>query len=894
MDARWLIAAKFAPPAQGRRQIERARILDRLAPQANRLIVVQAAAGFGKSTLLAQWANRLAGAGTLVAWLNLDEDDRQSEPFVTYLAETLRRSLATVSGEGAAVFASYAGLPARTALSAIISELGRRNRPIALVLDDFHRAESDEIDAIVRLFLDGAPGCVSVALATRSPPRLGLARLRAERRVMMIGDRDLRFNEGETSLFLAAKRPRLDHADWLRFAARAEGWPVALQFARMLLDEGGALSTLSAASEANDLGAYLSEQVFDVLTPEQQDFLLRTSPLETICEESAAAVGVERAGARLREFARSALPMVILSQEPLRFRYHHLLQDFLISRARDSAIDLLDIHRRAARWFASSGDLASAVRHALAGADAPSAADIIEKAGGWRLVYRGLGHLGMILRTVYKTLGEEAIKAPRLALGAAVVAAKSGDLATASDLLKKVAVRGFDQDPERADELRVIDALIKLYCDQPLPDAALDRLTELVGRMDDADPMTPALGTNLVSFFTLQKGDFLRARRFGERAIRYFRQADALFGEMHLYAHIGQAELAIGGLAAAEINYRTMRDLCRERLGEGSDLEAIASVLAAEARCLADDRPASRRLLVPALARIEEGDGWFDVFAAGYLTAIRLELCDHGPAAAYAAIERGSATATRRSMCRLSALLEEELIRVATICGETERAQVACAKAGLSLDAADAGQTTFPVSSLRGDGHALIAARLLIGIDRPQEALTFLQVAEHQAQKNGTPLSRRITARALRALAENRLGRRSQALSFVSTAMGLAGPDKFSRTLLDEGEEFQELAEGIAKASGSDGALRDRVRRLFNPHQVDEAPVRTPDEVGLSQRERQILDLLADGLSNKEIARRIGLDPNTVKYHLKRLYGKLSVERRTTAVVRARNYGLIV
>ena len=891
MEARWLIEAKFAPPAQSRRQIERARILDRLAPQANRLIVIQAAAGFGKSTLLAQWANHLAEAGTLVAWLNLDEDDRQSEPFVTYLAETLRRSLATVSGEGVA--ASYAGLPAKTALLAIISELGRRNRPLALVLDDFHRAESDEIDAVVRQFLDHAPGCVSVALATRSPPRLGLARLKAERRVTMIVDHDLRFNEGETSLFFAAKTPRLDHADWLRFAARAEGWPVALQFARMLLDEGGALSALSAASEVSDLGAYLSEQVFGVLTPEQQDFLLRTSPLEAVSEESAAAIGVERAGARVREFARSALPIVLLSQAPLRFRYHHLLQDFLIQRARDSAIDLLDIHRRAARWFASGGDLASAVRHALAGADAPSAATIIEKAGGWRLVYRGLGHLGMILRTVHKALGDSAIQAPRLALGAAVVAAKSGDLATASDLLEKVVARGFDQDAERADELRVIDALIKLYCDQPLPEAALERLTELVGRMDEADPMTLALGTNLVSFFTLQKGDFLRARRFGERAIRYFRQADALFGEMHLYAHIGQAELATGGLAAAEANYQTVRDLCRERLGEGSDLEAIASVLAAETRCLADDRVASRRLLVPALARIEEADGWFDVFAAGYLTAARLELCDHGPAAAYAALERGSATAKRRAMGRLSTLLEEELIRVATICGETDRAQADCARVGLSLEAADAGQAAFPVSSLRGDGHALIAARLLIKIDRPQDALAFLQVADQQAQTTGTPLCRRIATRVLHALAESRLGRHSQALSFLSIAMGLAGPDKFLRTLLDEGEEFQRLAEDAVRASNSDAALRDRLKRLFNPRHANEAAAPAPDDFGLSRRERQILELLAEGQSNKEIARRIGLDPNTVKYHLKRLFAKLSVERRVTAVVRARDYGLI-
>ena len=268
----------------------------------------------------------------------------------------------------------------------------------------------------------------------------------------------------------------------------------------------------------------------------------------------------------------------------------------------------------------------------------------------------------------------------------------------------------------------MIDALIKLYCDQPLSEAALARLAERVGRMDEKDPMTSALGDNLVSYFTLQKGDSPRARRFGERAIRHFRQADGLFGEMHLYAHIGQAEMATGALAAAEASYRTMRDLCRERLGEGSDLEAIASVLAAEARCLADDRVAARRLLGPALARIEEADGWFDVFAA---------------------VERGRATAKRRAMRRLAALLEEEWIRIATLCGDADRALAECARAGLSLEVGAAAEAALPVSSLRGDGHALIAARILIRIDRPQDALTFLQVAEQargyrQLNESGT------------------------------------------------------------------------------------------------------------------------------------------------------------
>jgi LuxR family maltose regulon positive regulatory protein len=893
LDARWLIEGKFSPPAQPRSEVERARILDQLGPQAARPIVVQAPAGFGKSTVLSQWASQLERSGTRVAWLSLDEDDRQVDTFAAYLVEALRRCLVRGRTAGAPPPASYAGLPAKAALAAVITELGQRHLPVAVVLDDYHRAESADVDALMRLVLDRAPPGVSLAIASRSLPQLGLARLKAEGRATVLHDRDLRFNEDETSLFFAAEMPRLNRADWMRFAARAEGWPVALQFARMWLAEGGSLSALSAAPDASDLGSYLSEQVFSTLPAEQQRFLLLTSPLETVSEGVAEAIGIDRPAIKVKELVRSALPLVILSREPLRFRYHHLFQDYLVSRAQDEAIDLAAIHRRAAGWFARSGDLASAVRHALAGGDNTAAAAIVEEAGGWRLVYRGHGHLGGILRAVHDTFSGPARNAPRLVLGSAVVAAKRGDLARAGRLLDDVVACGPDGDPGLADDLILIDALIKLYCDQPLSEAGLARLAERVGRMDAGDPVALALGTNLVSYFTLEKGDFPRARRAGEQAIRHFRLADALFGALHLHVHIGQAELATGNLAAAEGNYRTMRDICRDRLGEGSDLEAIASVLAAEARYVADDRAAARALLVPALARIEDADGWFDVFAAGYLTAVRLELADHGPAAAAAAIDRGLGTAVRRAMPRLAALLDEERIRVATVAGEAEEAQDACRRAGLSLSVDDAAKAAAPVSSLRGDGHALVAARLLMRLGRPEEAVAFLEAAERQAQKLGAPLTRRITTRVLRALAEEALGRRDQALALTLIATGLAGPSSFSRTLLDEGEAFRAFAEKLLAEPNADPRLRERLRRLFDPHAGEAPPAPRPDDFCLSEREREVLDLLAEGLSNKEIARRIGRDPNTVKYHLKRVFAKLSVERRVTAVIRARSYGLI-
>jgi len=896
VGAGWLIETKFSRATRGRRQIERERILDQLSGDGYQLVVVQAAAGFGKSTLLGQWAARLSAARVSVAWLNLDEDDKDPDQFIAYLMEALRRCLSAPAGEGSGdVFAGYAGLPAKAALAAMIHELERRPHPVTLVLDDYHRAESDGVDAIIRTLVDRAPSHFRIALASRSQPKLGVARFKAEGRACVLLDRDLRFTDDETSLFLAGELPQLDQKDWMRFAARAEGWPVALQFARMWIREGGSLAALSAASEAYDLGSYLSEQVFATLKPDLQAFLLATSPLESVSEGVAEAVGVERAAAAIQQLIRSALPVVMLSPEPLRFRYHHLFQDFLMSRATAAGIDLGRVHRRAAGWFAASGDLAAGVRHALAGGDPATAAAILEDAGGWRLVYRGHGHLGAVLRSVYRSIGSAGDVPPRLLLGAEVVAAKSGDLAAASAINEQIVERGLERRTDLVDEIRVLDALIKLYLDLPLPEPDLNRLMEMLGRMGDEEPMTLALATNLAAFFTLQKGSFIKAKRYAERAIRHFRDADALFGEIHLYAHIGQAELATGNLIAAATAYRTMRGLCRRWLGEDSDLEAIASVLEAEERYEADDRLQARRLLEPALSRIEEADGWFDIFGAGYLTAVRLEFADHGPAVASAAIERGLRTADRRGMSRLATLLKQESVRVATLAGDTESAIALCDNMGLSLDADKAASGPLPVSSLRGDGPALLAARLLIRLDRPQGADAFLQVAERQTQKGGSPLARRITIRALRALLEERRGRRDRAVAALTIATGLAGSEPFLRTLLDEGDELRELAAELEREAEIKEAVRQRFSRLRRSRATPQArPLeRSAGDFGLSPREHQILDLLAEGLSNKEIARRIARDPNTVKYHLKSLFAKLAVERRGRAVVRARSMGLI-
>ncbi|MBH0238754.1 LuxR C-terminal-related transcriptional regulator [Methylobrevis albus] len=903
MDARWIIEAKFEPPRGCRRQIERRRIFARLGEGDPDPVVVQAAAGFGKSTLLAQWAQELGLAGGRVAWLNLDEEDRAAEPFAAYVAEALLRAVrepgAGAPGPHRGAAGLLSGLPPKAALAAAANEVARSGRRVTLILDDYHRAECEGVDALLRGLLERpAPG-LRIVVASRTLPRLGLARLKAEGRICLVTDRDLRFNDGETSLFFTAEsaaESSADPADWAAFARLAEGWPVALQFARMWLGEGGRLGALGAASEASDLGAYLSEQVFSALPADQRAFLLATASLDFVSEDLAAAIGIAQPGRMLQEIARSGLPLAVLSREPLRLRCHHLLQDFLVARARAEGVDLGAVHRRAAGWFAAAGDLGSAVRHALAGDDPAHAAAIIEAAGGWRLVYRGHGHLGAMLIEVHRLLGAAADRLPALGLGAAVVCAKRGDLPAANALFRKVA----DGDPpaagRSADDLAIIDALIRLYCDQPIGEAALAALTDLTARLGDDDPIGRALATNLVAYFQLQNGDFPRARRFGERAIQHFRTAGAEFGELHLYVHVGGAEFASGNRAAAEATYRTMAARCGRVLGEDSDLAAIAGVLEAEALFETGDTMAARARLVPALARIEAADGWFDVFAAGYLTAARLDLAEHGAPAAYAALGRGLATAERRSMHRLTRLLSEETVRIATLAGDLGRAREMAGRLGLPMTR-DA-PLPAPVSAVRGDGPALSAVRLLIADRRPQAALALIEAASRQLHAGAAPFARRITARLLQAVATAAMGETARAELLVAGALRLAHGENFVRTVRGEGDRVETLA---AAAVLADPALGRIAARFFGPADAQvagglpETPAAGsgPGDPPLSGREREVLLLLAEGLSNKEIARRLGVDPNTVKYHLKRLFSKLGVERRTRAIVRARSFGLI-
>ena len=504
MHAHWVIESKFAPPRVHPHQIERASVIARLNKAEADVIVVHAPAGFGKSTLLAQWGRAMAVCGVDVAWLNLDEEDRYPEQFAAYVAAAVRRALGG-SGEGLQTGLSPAG-----ELLALVGEAARRGRRIGLVLEDYHRAECEELDALLRGFLERAPPWIRIAISSRSLPKLGVARLKAAGRAVTLTERDLRFNAGETRLFFDTALPA-GNAEWTRFVERAEGWPVALQFARMWLSDGGDVAALGVASETSDLGAYLSDQVFSALRPEARDFLLRTSLLEEISPEVAEALGV---GGRGPDRAR---------RSPVR---RCRLRSSRMSRCGCAVITCCAISSGAGarggsrhRGAASAGG-ALVRRRRRAGLGGPARArrrrsragrSAVGAGGGWRLIYSGQGQLRAILRSVHAALPQ--------------ASGFPGSPSPPRSWRPRAPIsppREACSKPPRATRRTAPSPTISASSTRSSASIAMSRWRrprsmrwrEAGRRMPADDPIGAALTSNLLAYFTLQSGGYIAAKRY--------------------------------------------------------------------------------------------------------------------------------------------------------------------------------------------------------------------------------------------------------------------------------------------------------------------------------------------------------------------------------------------
>jgi len=890
-------------------------------------LLVSAPAGFGKTALLADWAR---GGGRPVAWLGLDGSDSDPARFWRYVVATLDRARPGLAGRvGPPPPRSFEGL-----VTALVNELASNpaDGEMVLVLDDYHLVDSGPVHESLAFLLENLPSGLHVVVSSRSDPPLPLARLRARSQLAELRAADLRFTGEEAAALLGETAgPDLPGTAVAALVARTEGWAAGLQLAGLSLRGQADAAGFAAAFSGSHRFVldYLADEVLDGQTGQVRAFLLETSVLERLTGELCDAV-TGRGGSQtmLQDIERAGLFLVPLDEERRWWRYHHLFADLLRARLQaEQPSRVPALHRAAAAWSEEHGLADDAVRHALAAGDDMWAARLVE-----RHVETLLGRSeGVTLRRWLSALPAESVRdRPRLYLAQAYSAAQGFQVEALEALL---------DDAERA---------FAASGDEPYEDAA--------GRPASVLANVPAGIAFLRASLARLRGDTALAAGYNRQALAQLGEDDWLMHSFvrwnraaadWLEGRLGPAERGLAGVLA---DLRAADEAVRRAGGEPTEvLREVEGGAGFFAGFLAQR---VRR----DLGEVQRAQGNLDAALATYQQALdtagessqaaHTGLAHVGLAQVlYERNELDAALdyATRGvTLCRQLAFTPPLAIGLAVVAwirhayGDPEGAVEAMGEAGraglspqviallnpvpsqqarLLLAQGDVSMAAqwAEAAGLRPDDEPdyprepeyLVLARVLLAQNRPGPALTLLQRLLGAAAGQGRTGSI-IEIQALRALALAARGDRMAALDALAEALTLARPQGYVRVFADEVAPMHALLAGLSIARPG----RQHTDRRIDPRylaalvracgQADAGPPRRRTAAArpglaepLTDRELEVLRLIAIGKSNQRIAHDLVVALDTVKKHVTHVLGKLGATNRTEAVARAQQLGLI-
>jgi LuxR family maltose regulon positive regulatory protein len=855
------------------------------------LAVVSAPAGFGKSTLLADWLAERPGDALAVAWVSLDERDNDPVRFWSYALTAMQDA---DEGVGDTALGLLAPPPSsiEAALVAVLNDIGAMSRDLVLVLDDLHLVTAPDVHDGIAFLLEHRPPQLHLVLATRVDPPLPLSRWRARGELVEVRAGDLRFTEQESAAYLNGPMGlALSEHDVATLDGRAEGWIAALQLAALSMRGRDDVAGFIAGFAGDDryVVDYLVEEVLDRQPDDVRDFLLETSILERLTGPLCDAVTGRGGGrATLVSLERANLFLVPLDDRRQWYRYHHLFADVLRAHLGDErAATVPDLHRRASLWFSDHDDIPSAVDHALAGGHLDRAADLMERAMPTMRRERREAEL----RRWVGSLPEEVVRV-RPVLGMAFV----GALAQASQFetveqrlvdvehsvrpdgavwpvqpppgLVVVDLEGYWSVPAGLEVYRAALALRRADLD-----AAAAHARRALSLVPVSDDLTRAAAGALGGLASWTRGDLIAAETAYIEAVAGLHRTGSVADVLGCCIALGDIRRTLGRPRDAERLYRWALDLPGSTatvrgsadmhvalagvLIERDDLDGAAEQLTAGAR-LGEHRglPQNPYRSRVAEARLLEVRGDTGAALALLDEAERRYDGDYSPEVAPVPAVRARLRLRR---------------------GELREAEAWARERGLSPD----DELTY----LREYEH-LTLARLLLA--RRDLAAASLLERLRAAAEDGARLGSVLEILVLQALAAQAGGDVPSALDAVRRALALAEPAGAVRVVTDEGAPIAALLRTLTKQDPAHGFAR---RLLAAGTGNASTPTALVDP--LSVRELDVLRLLGSDLDGPDIARELSVSLNTVRTHTKSIYTKLGVNTRRTAVRRAHELGVL-
>ena len=897
-----LLATKLYIPPSRSNVVARPQLVEKILAGLDRpgsFTLVSAPAGFGKTTLISECVSRL---GQPAAWVSLDEGDNDPIQFWTYLISACQSVLEGVGEAALALFNTPQALPDEMVPTLLINDLTAIDRPIALVLDDYHTIRTPAIHAGLQFLLEHIPFNLHLIVATRTDPPWALARYRARNRMIEIRAQDLRFSTEEAAAFLNRTMGlALSGEDVAALEERTEGWIAGLQLAALSMQGREDVAAFVQAFTGSHMyvAEYLVEEVLQRQPEAMQTFLLKTSLLKrmnaSLCETL---TGCRDGRERLSALHRENIFVVPLDQEGNWFRYHHLFADLLNARLQQnlSAEESAGLQLKAADWYEEHGFPLEAVSHTFAAGDFERAATLLDRAGQ-NMIF---SDQYTVLKTWLEALPEQAFKQhPRLKIYEFLIDLSLGkiDMFEQTLLEKEQFIRALPHSPEN-DRLR-LEALVYLsgFMAHQNTARAIQMAQEALGEISGDDlRLRASLFTTLYRAYGME-GDIEKSAPAYREGLRLAQDAGS-FGLMSNITMVRAFDLCQYGRLDKSARYcQQVIEACnkavRQSSGQKRAYAAGPSYIGLAGIHL------ERYELEQAEAYLQTGlelcqQGARYGLYTGYIQKARLQQAKGELEAAIQTLQQ-----LEQIIQRMDFTLTAQ--QVASRLASDNLESAASLEAPL-LEILGASYYAQKLPRIAEEAFKLSLARIYIAKDELEPAGKLLDEIRASVEP-GMRFGRLMEVYLLRARIIQKLAGGEtppEAVATLEQALALGEPAGFVCLFLEEGPTLVPLLEAVREQAGAPERIKQYARRLLDAfgRPAQPAPERSqgqaPDLVeALTARELEVLVQLALGDSNRVIAEKLFITVRTVKKHTSNIYGKLGVSNRTQAVARAHELGLL-
>jgi LuxR family maltose regulon positive regulatory protein len=832
---------------EARHTVERAALLRRLeAARGTGVTLIEGGAGWGKSELLRQWATLL---------------EANSVPVVR-IDHHARNTFARLN-------ALRLGPPT----------------PNLVVIDDCNTFDSERRRRLIAATLRDPPPLAHIAIASRERmDAVILGDQWLDRRLLRLGQADLQMSAEEAQELFEQS---LSAEQLLAVVAWSEGWPALLGYVHERLATGMDLDAIleTAARHDGDISRYIGEQILSPLPQRERELLTRTAFLPAFDSDLARAV---TGNAQPWEVLTSLEQRLLITAradagnpKSIDYRCHGLIREVLRHElARRGRHEYRRLHRIAARSLHSAEDAAGAVRCACNGGEFSFAAHVILCSGG--MLY-GVQHGTDALRSLLELMPADVVRRhPRLMIAEAYVLINEGFFDIAREIIGTVR-RSLDSgqlqdDPKRAGALRrdlaIVEIILATYTSLGSVEEKIALLEKSIEAANPGELLSLGTFHNLLAWMHFRRAHLDVAATKARCALHYYSRGRAPNGSAYTHLLLGLIDIEQGRPEAATQHYECARNLfiTADRCSDARGRE-LADVLLAEAFYEQGRLSEARALCEPAFGRICAAS--YSLFAVAYRTFGSLTACERGMQAAAAIFDQGVALARKRGFAALERVLELYRREVALLSGEVLPVEDASED-----DSHDAGDWR------EHDTRLFLQARLAMRAQKT-EVIGLLErmIAKFERQDR---VRSQIDALVLLALAQLQIGKRAESLRTVGSAVRLGAPRCVQRPFLEHARTLAPLLLQIREHSKND-------RDISFIHRVLAIGTTTAaaSAISFSQRELEVLRLLAYERENKSIARELHISPETVRFHLKNVYEKLGVKDRMLVAQIARERGII-